>query len=225
MTGVSVTKSVGRSARISPTATDRRRGMARRRTGHRRFDRPMGPHIPRTRDLCHPPAAIRRRRLRAMVGSAVTDAVDLTPVQRVLEEMAPVGHEHVIPLLQAIQTSYGYLPQPALAEASARTDIPLSHLYGVATFYAQFYLAPHARHTIRVCRGTACHVRGRQAIQDAVDTHLGIHDGQSTPDGRYGLETVACLGTCFLAPVVMVDHDYFGSVTPGKVPEILEGYG
>ena len=159
-----------------------------------------------------------------MVGALVADPVDLTPVQRVLEEMAPVGHEHVIPLLQAIQTSYGYLPQAALAEASARTGIPLSHLFGVATFYAQFYLEPHARHTVLVCRGTACHVRGRQAIQDAVDAHLGISDGEATEDGRYGLETVACLGTCFLAPVVMVDHDYYGSVIPGKIPEILEEY-
>jgi len=159
-----------------------------------------------------------------MVGPSVTDSADLSPVRRVLEEMAPVGHEHVIPLLQAIQTSYGYLPQTALAEASASTGIPLSHLYGVATFYAQFYLEPHARHTIRVCRGTACHVRGRQAIQDAVDSYLGIHDGESTEDGRYGIETVACLGTCFLAPVVMVDHDYYGSVVAGKIPEILEEY-
>ena len=160
-----------------------------------------------------------------MVGSSVADAVDLTPVRRVLAAMAPIGHEHVIPLLQAIQATYGYLPQEALVEASAGTGIPLSHLFGVATFYAQFYLEPHARHTIRVCRGTACHVRGRQAIQDAVDSALGIHDGEMTEDGRYGIETVACLGTCFLAPVVMVDRDYFGSVTVDKVPEILAGYG
>ena len=150
--------------------------------------------------------------------------MDLIPLRRVLDEMAPVGHEHLIPLLQAIQADYGYLPREALAEASASTGIPLSHLFGVATFYAQFYLEPHARHTIRVCRGTACHVRGRQAIQDAVDEHLGIGDGETTEDGRYGMETVACLGTCFLAPVVMVDHDYYGSVIPGNVPEILEEY-
>ena len=159
-----------------------------------------------------------------MVGSSVADSVDLAPVRRVLAEMAPVSHEHAIPLLQAIQTNYGYLPQAALVEASASTGIPLSHLFGVATFYAQFYLEPHARHTVRVCRGTACHVRGRQAIQDAVDAYLGISDGEATEDGRYGLETVACLGTCFLAPVVMVDHDYYGSVSPGQIPRILEEY-
>jgi NADH-quinone oxidoreductase subunit E len=109
-------------------------------------------------------------------------------------------------------------------EASAGTGIPLSHLFGVATFYAQFYLAPHARHTVRVCRGTACHVRGRQAIQDAVDELLGIREGEITEDGRFGVETVACLGTCFLAPVVMVDHDYFGDMSAARVPEILAAY-
>ena len=159
-----------------------------------------------------------------MVGPGGTDTVDLTQVRRVLDEMAPVRHEHLIPLLQARQADYGYQPREALAEARTSTGIPMSHLFGVATFYAQVYLEPHARHTIRVCRGTACHVRGRQAIQDAVDAHLGIGDGETTEDGRYGIETVACLGTCFLAPVVMVDHDYYGSVIPGKIPEILEEY-
>jgi NADH:ubiquinone oxidoreductase subunit E len=159
-----------------------------------------------------------------MVESSVADSVDLAPARRVLDEMAPIGHEHVVPLLQAFQATYGYLPQDVLVKASTSTGIPLSHLYGVATFYAQFYLEPHARHTVRVCSGTACHVRGRQAIQDAVDAYLGIADGEATEDGRYGIETVACLGTCFLAPVVMVDHDYYGSVTPGKVPEILKEY-
>jgi NADH-quinone oxidoreductase subunit E len=159
-----------------------------------------------------------------MVETSVEIAIDLDPALRVLEEMAPVDHGNVVPLLQAIQESYGYLPRDVLLETAARTGIPASHLYGVATFYAQFYLAEHGRHTVRVCRGTACHVRGRQAIQDAVDERLGIHDGETTPDRRFSLETVACLGTCFLAPVVMIDHDYFGSVTPDKVPELLEDY-
>ncbi len=159
-----------------------------------------------------------------MVGSSDADAVDLAPARRVLAELAPIGHGHVLPLLQAIQATYGYLPREVLVEASAVTSIPLSHLYGVATFYAQFYLAPHARHTVRVCRGTACHVRGRQAIQDAVDTQLGIREGEITEDGRYGVETVACLGTCFLAPVVMVDHDYYGDMSAAKVSTMLAAY-
>lgn len=159
-----------------------------------------------------------------MTGATAESAVDLAPALRILDEMEPVDHGHVVPLLQAIQETYGYLPREVLLESAARTGIPASHLYGVATFYAQFYLAEHGRHTVRVCRGTACHVRGRQAIQDAVDHSLGIHDGETTADRRFSLETVACLGTCFLAPVVMIDRDYFGSVTADKVAEMLEGY-
>lgn len=151
-------------------------------------------------------------------------AVDLGPARAVLEDMAPVDHGHAIPLLQKIQDSYGYLPREVLLDLGKQTSIPASHLYGLATFYAQFYLEEHGRHTVRVCRGTACHVRGRQIIQDAIDAELGIAAGETTEDGRYSLETVACVGTCFLAPVVMVDHDYFGNVTPDKVSEMMSGY-
>jgi NADH-quinone oxidoreductase subunit E len=152
------------------------------------------------------------------------NAVDLGPARAVLEDMAPVGHGHAIPLLQRIQDTYGYLPRDVLLELSAETGIPASHLFGLATFYAQFHLEEHGRHTVRVCRGTACHVRGRQAIQDAIDEELGIEPGETTEDRRYSLETVACVGTCFLAPVVMVDHDYFGKVDPKTVGEIIGGY-
>ena len=151
-------------------------------------------------------------------------AVDLGPARAVLEDMAPVDHGHAIPLLQKIQDSYGYLPREVLLDLGKQTSIPASHLYGLATFYAQFYLEEHGRHTVRVCRGTACHVRGRQIIQDAIDAELGIAAGETTEDGRYSLETVACVGTCFLAPVMMVDHDYFGNVTPDKVGEMMSGY-
>lgn len=150
--------------------------------------------------------------------------VDLDPMQGVLDELAPINHGHVIPLLQAIQDAYGYLPRPVLIEVSRQTGIPASHLYGVATFYSQFYLEEHGRHTVRVCKGTACHVRGRQLIQDAINEELEIEPGDTTEDSRFSLETVACLGTCFLAPVVMIDHDYFGSVTPDKVGGILSTY-
>ncbi|NNC93303.1 MAG: NAD(P)H-dependent oxidoreductase subunit E [Acidimicrobiia bacterium] len=152
------------------------------------------------------------------------DAVDLGPARAVLQDMAPVDHGHAIPLLQSIQSTYGYLPREVLIELSAETGIPVSHLFGLATFYAQFHLEEHGRHTVRVCRGTACHVRGRQIIQEAIDEELGIGPGETTEDRRFSLETVACVGTCFLAPVVMVDHDYFGKVDPKKVGEIMGGY-
>ncbi|MDH5373715.1 MAG: NADH-quinone oxidoreductase subunit NuoE [Acidimicrobiia bacterium] len=151
-------------------------------------------------------------------------AVDLGPARAVLEDMAPIDHGHAIPLLQKIQDSYGYLPQEVLLELGKETGIPVSHLFGLATFYAQFYLEEHGRHTVRVCRGTACHVRGRQIIQDAINSELGISPGETTEDGRYSLETVACVGTCFLAPVVMVDRDYFGNVNPDNVAEIMSEY-
>ncbi|MDR9451901.1 MAG: NADH-quinone oxidoreductase subunit NuoE [Acidimicrobiia bacterium] len=151
-------------------------------------------------------------------------AVDLRPAIAVVAGMDPVNHGHVIPLLQAIQDEYGFLPHEVLLEVSERTRIPTSHLFGVATFYAQFHLEEHGRHTVRVCKGTACHVRGRQIIQEAVDEELGIRPGQTTEDRRFTLETVACLGTCFLAPVVMVDHDYYGTVNPDKIGEILSAY-
>ena len=154
----------------------------------------------------------------------MVSTVDLGPALDVLDDLAPIDHGHVIPLLQAIQEEYGYLPHEVLLEVAERTRIPASHLYGVATFYAQFHLEEHGRHTVRVCKGTACHVRGRQIIQEAVDEELGIRPGQTTEDRRFTLETVACLGTCFLAPVVMVNHDYYGTVNPDKVAEILSAY-
>ena len=150
--------------------------------------------------------------------------VDLGPALDIVDGMAPVNHGHVIPLLQAIQDEYGYLPEEVLVEVSEQTRIPASHLYGVATFYAQFHLEEHGRHTVRVCKGTACHVRGRQVIQEAVDEHLRIGPGETTEDRRFTLEAVACLGTCFLAPVVMVGHDYYGTVNPDKIGEILGTY-
>lgn len=151
-------------------------------------------------------------------------AIDVRPALDVVDGMAPIDHGHVIPLLQAIQTEYGYLPREVIVEVAARTRIPPSRLFGVATFYAQFHLEEHGRHSVRVCKGTACHVRGRQAIQEAINDELGIEPGETTEDRRFTLETVACLGTCFLAPVVMVDHDYYGTVNAGKVGDILNPY-
>jgi len=158
------------------------------------------------------------------MSNGATPPVDFGPALAVLEDLAPVDHGQAMPLLQAIQDAYGYLPAPVILKVSQLSGIPASHLYGVATFYAQFYLEEHGRHTVRVCRGTACHVRGRQAIQEKVDEELGVEPGQTTEDGRYSLETVACVGTCFLAPVVVVDHDYYGSVNPDKIAEILSEY-
>lgn len=159
-----------------------------------------------------------------MATATQQETIDFGPAERILNELSAVHSGHLIPLLQKIQEAYGYLPKPVLQEVSRRTSIPVSRMYGVITFYAQFYLQPHGRHTIRCCRGTACHVKGSLAIAEAIEHELGVRDGQTTPTRRFTFETVACLGTCFLAPVVMVDDDYYGLMTPERVPGILEKY-
>ncbi len=141
-----------------------------------------------------------------------------------LESMGQVTQGDLIPVLQQVQEQYGYLPQDVLLEISKLTGIAASRIYGVATFYEQFYLAPHGRHTIKCCRGTACHVNRGTEIIDAISGLLKVGAGQSTEDMRFTFETVACLGTCFLAPVMMVDNDYYGNLKPSQIEDILKKY-
>jgi len=115
-------------------------------------------------------------------------------------------------------------PPTALREVSRRTRIHLSRIYGVVSFYAQFYTEPRGRHTVRCCRGTACHVKGAGRVLDAIQRELGIEEGETTPDMLFYLETVACLGTCFLAPVMMIDNTYYGRLTPRQIQSILRTY-
>jgi len=131
---------------------------------------------------------------------------------------------NLIGILQEVQEHFGYLPAVALEHISRRLRIPLSRIYGVVSFYAQFYTSPRGRHTILACRGTACHVRGAGHVLDTIRRVLGIDEGQTTPDMLFYLETVACLGTCFLAPVMMIDNQYFGKLTPQGVASILKSY-
>jgi NADH-quinone oxidoreductase subunit E len=130
----------------------------------------------------------------------------------------------LIPVLQETQAVFGYLPEEALQEISRHFLIPLSRIYGVITFYAQFYLSPRGRHLIKSCQGTACHVRGAKGILEALYRNLHIDSGETTKDQQFSLETVACVGTCFLAPVVMIDEDYYGKLTPKRIEEILKKY-
>jgi len=141
-----------------------------------------------------------------------------------LVRLSPLTEDKLIPLLQAVQDACGYLPAATLMQISRRTGIPASRMYGVATFYEQFHLAPRGRHTIKCCRGTACHVRNGAAIADELRRVLKVEDGGTTDDLRYTFETVACLGTCFLAPVMMIDSDYYGGLTPRKLGSALERY-
>ena len=150
--------------------------------------------------------------------------VDMAGAERVLSEMGHVDQGGLIPLLQKLQDSYGYLPVPVLRQVSERTGIPTSRMYGVITFYAQFHLKPHGRHTVKCCRGTACHVKNSRAVAETVRKLLKVDEGETTRDLRFTFETVACLGTCFLAPVMMVDNDYYGLLTPERIKSIIESY-
>jgi len=133
----------------------------------------------------------------------------------------------LIGILQKTQDLYGYLPEDAIRYISARTDIPVSKIYGVATFYTQFRFDPVGKYILLICMGTACHVNGASAIVEAVSERLGIADGETTGDGLFTLSVVACLGCCSLAPVMMVrSHDgeeVYGSLTRESVVKILDG--
>lgn len=134
------------------------------------------------------------------------------------------GQRFLIPVLQEIQHLFGYLPESALNQVERHLGVPMAQIYGVATFYAQFHFEPHGRHAVRCCRGTACHVRGAKKVLRAAEKALGICEGETTEDLEFSLETVACLGTCFLAPVAMVDGNYFGRLSPRRIEQILSQY-
>lgn len=151
-------------------------------------------------------------------------AADLAKAERILADLAPVDPGDLIPLLQRLQDAYGYLPKDVLAEVSDRSGIPLSRMYGVITFYTQFSTTPRGRHTIRCCTGTACHVRGAKGVAEAILHEIDVEVGGTTADGRFTFENVACLGTCFLAPVVMIDDEYYGQLTPAKARAAVKNY-
>ncbi|MGA7276416.1 MAG: NADH-quinone oxidoreductase subunit NuoE [Desulfocapsaceae bacterium] len=129
----------------------------------------------------------------------------------------------LIPILQQVQEEIGYLPDEAMLEIARTTGLPESRVYAVASFYAQFRFTPRGKHTIMVCRGTACHVRGAEKILEETERTLGIVEGETTEDKEYTLETVACIGCCALAPCVMIDEDVEAKLTPKMVRGILQG--
>lgn len=130
----------------------------------------------------------------------------------------------LISILQDIQEEYNYLPQEALRLVSETLDIPLIDIIGVATFYRSFSLEPRGEHQVTVCIGTACHVRGGAKILDEFERKLDVESGQTTEDGQFTLETVACLGCCAIGPVVVVDGDYHAQTSLRKVESILKKY-
>ncbi len=152
------------------------------------------------------------------------DFAELAPV---LEKYAKVPGS-LITILQQTQDIYGYLSLDAINYIAERTGIMPAKIYGVATFYAQFRLQPIGKYLIMLCKGTACHVNGSDMIGEAVTEHLGIKDGETTEDGLFTLNNVACLGCCSLAPVMMVKsadgEETFGNLTKASVKKILDDY-
>lgn len=132
------------------------------------------------------------------------------------------GQGSLIAALAAIQERWRYLPPEALLLASTRFGVPLSQVYGVATFYNAFSLKPKGRHCLNVCMGTACHVRGSPRVLDRMETKLGVQAGETTRDRQFTLETVNCLGACALGPIVVSDGEYSGQMTPQKVDVLLK---
>jgi len=132
--------------------------------------------------------------------------------------------EFLIAILQEIQEKYNYLPRDALIYVSEKLSVPLIQVYAVATFYKAFSLKPRGKHIIRVCLGTACHVRGGQRIVDEIKRKLNIDVGETTEDKLFTLETVRCLGACALGPIVVVDDEYHGRVNTKKIDKILQKY-
>jgi NADH-quinone oxidoreductase subunit E len=130
----------------------------------------------------------------------------------------------LIPVLQQAQVIYGYLPEHVLRHISKAMKIPIARIYGVVTFYAQFRLAPMGRNAVSICLGTACHVRGGANVLDEIESELKVKDGETTEDGRYTLEIVNCMGACGLAPVIAVNGEVHGRLTPEQIPDILAKY-
>jgi len=131
--------------------------------------------------------------------------------------------ENLIPVLQDVQDRLGFLPEEAVCRVAEYLGLSPNDVYGVATFYAQFRFHPPGKHHMKVCRGTACHVRGSGIILQAVVKKLGIEPGETTEDREHSLESVACFGSCALAPVVVLDKKVFGRMSPRKTEKLIEG--
>ena len=149
--------------------------------------------------------------------------VDLSPTETLIEKYSQKKGA-LIPLLQDIQAAYGYVPDEAVQLVARELSIFPVEIYGVLTFYTQFYLTPRGKHTIRVCQGTACHVMGAKGLFDYLLDKLEVNEGETTQDGLFTVERVACLGCCGMAPAIMIDEDFYGRCTIQNVEETWEKY-
>jgi NADH-quinone oxidoreductase subunit E/NADP-reducing hydrogenase subunit HndA len=162
-----------------------------------------------------------------MAVKEVRDPVDIPEnfekLQEVIEEYK-TKKGALIPVLQKAQEIFGYLPIEVQKFIAEGMNVSLQEVYGVATFYAQFSLTPKGEHKIGLCMGTACYVKGAKAILEKIKEELGIEVGQTSEDRKFTLEATRCLGACGLAPVMMIDEEVYGRLTPDSIPEILKKY-
>ena len=140
-------------------------------------------------------------------------------------EKYPKDQKYTLAILQDLQKEYNYIPKEKLTELSLYLDLPLSKLYSMATFYKALSLTPKGKYIIKVCDGTACHIRSSNVLLDEINNVLGIKPGETTDDGMFSLETVNCLGACALAPVMVINDKYYGKLTSSMVRDILKEYG
>ncbi len=144
-------------------------------------------------------------------------------VDEVLERYSPEPSS-LISILQDLQEELNYLPREALERVAVSLGVPRSQSYHVATFYKGFSLEPRGRHTVSICRGTACHVKGADKIADMLRAELNVTDGETTTDGMFTVQSVRCLGCCSLAPAIMIDGEVFGTVTATALRKIIKRY-
>ncbi len=162
------------------------------------------------------------------VGQGVENAVeaggfDEAPLRDLLETYRD-QRGALIPLLQGTQAVYGYLPEEAMHAIAKTLGEPLSQVFGVATFYAQFRLVPRAKNVVRVCHGTACHVSGAPLVSLEIERNLGIGDGENTEDMMFTIENVACLGACGMAPVMMINERTYGKLSPDSAVKAVKDF-
>jgi len=148
--------------------------------------------------------------------------VDMGQIDKVIAEHKDERWA-LIPLLEEIQQVVGYIPPEAIPRIAGALGLFPSQVQGVITFYSQLYTEPRGKNVVRVCRGTACHVRGGKTILKLVKQHLGVEEGENTPDMEYTLDTVACIGVCALAPNLMVNDVNYGQLNPKKVAQLFRG--
>lgn len=164
---------------------------------------------------------MRIQRIPPLMTSEDIDSVDLSCLDTLIQKYQ--GKKgNLIPLLQGAQEMFGYIPQAAFEKISVDAGLRLSEMYGVATFYAQFRLKPVGKNIIKVCHGTACHVQNANTITDALQESLGVLDGETTADRIFTLESVACLGCCSLAPVMMIGDETYGKLTGKESVNIVK---